>query len=96
MLIYWLNNKKFNIFENNYTEYLLLSGETNSNVLYDAFNVNQKVYQKYKLLGIDFEEDILYRLIDSTDVRDSVIRDIYYESEREKERGKVYEKETKI
>ena len=96
MLIYWLNNKKFNIFENNFTEYLLLSGETNSNVLYDAFNVNQKVYQKYKLLGIDFEEDILYRLIDSTDVRDSVIRDIYYESEREKERGKVYEKETKI
>ena len=96
MLIYWLNNKKFNIFENNYTEYLLLSGETNSNVLYEAFNVNQKVYQKYKLLGIDFEESILYRLIDSTDVRDNVIREIYYEAEREKERGKVYEKETKI
>lgn len=96
MLVFWLNNKKLNIFEGNYTEYLLLSGEINSNVLYEAFNVNQKIYQKYKLLGIDFEESVLYRLVESTDEKDKTIREIFYDFEREKERGKVYEKETKI
>ena len=94
MLIFWLNNISLNIFEGNYTDYLKVSGEINSNILYEAFNVNQKIYQKYKLLGIDFEESILYRLVESTDEKDKTIRDIFYDFEEE--RGKVYEKETKI
>ena len=38
------------------------------------------------------EECVLYRLVDSTDEKDNTIREIFYEAEREKERGKVYEK----
>lgn len=92
MLIFWLNNQDLNLFEGNYTDYLKVSGEENSNILYEAFNVNQKIYQKYKLLGVDFEEHILYRLVDSTDDKDKKIKELFYEYEREKERGKVYEK----
>lgn len=94
MLIFWLNNKGFNIFEGNYTDYLKLSGDINSNILYEAFNLNQKIYQKYKYLGIDFEECILYRLVESTDEKDKTIRKLYYEYEEE--RVKIYEKEAKI
>ena len=61
-------------------------------MLYEAFNVSQKIYQKYNLLGIDYEEHVLFRLIDSTDEKDDVIKKIYEEAEQEELRGKVYEK----
>lgn len=92
MIIFWLNHKSLNIFEGNYTDYLKISGEVNSNILLEAFCVNQKIYQKYKYLGLDFEECVLYRLIDSTDEKDKVIRRLYEEAEREEEKRKVYEK----
>ena len=86
MIIFWLNHKSLNIFEGNYTDYLKLSGEVNSNILLEAFCINQKIYQKYKYLGLDFEECVLYRLIDSTDEKDKVIRRLYEEAEREEEK----------
>ena len=92
MLVFWLNFKDFDVLKGNYTDYLKVSGETNSNVLYEAFNVSQKIYQKYNLLGIDYEEHVLFRLIDSTDEKDDVIKKIYEEAEQEELRGKVYEK----
>lgn len=96
MLVFWINNQHLNLFEGNYTDYLRITGEVNSNILYEAFNVNQKIYQKYKLLGIDFEESILFRLTDSTDEKDKVIRKLFDEYELEEERGKTYEKEAKV
>ena len=92
MLVFWLNFKDFDVLKGNYTDYLKVSGETNSNVLYEAFNVSQKIYQKYNLLGIDYQEHVLFRLIDSTDEKDDVIKKIYEEAEQEELRGKVYEK----
>ncbi len=83
MLVFWINNQKLNIFEGNYTDYLKLTGKDDSNVLFDAFSVNQKIYQKYKLLGLNFEDNILYRLADSTDEKDKMIKELFEESERE-------------
>ena len=62
VLCFYLNNKDSNIFEGNYSDYLKISGEVNSNMLFEAFTVNQKMYQKYKILKLDFDEFILSRV----------------------------------
>ena len=59
ILSFYLENN--NIFEGSYTEFLKESKFINSNMLLEAFTINQKMYQRYKLLKLDFLESVLTR-----------------------------------
>ena len=66
---YYFENKDKNIFEGNYTDFLKVIGEPNSNLLFESFNLKQRMYQRYKLFGLDFDEELLSSYIDSKDIR---------------------------
>ena len=65
ILHYYLENKDKKIFEGNYSDFLKMSGEVNSNLLFENFSFKQRMYQKYKLFGYDFDEAVLSRLNDT-------------------------------
>ena len=61
VLSFYLNNKDKNIFLGNYSDFLKISGLVNSNMLFESFSTNQKMYQRYKVLKLDFDEFVLSR-----------------------------------